>query len=130
MTTRHTPRRNRRIGTTSRVGSTAWASSLSSRLPSDPENLHPLNITDMAPIEQQLAEDDHKPRGGWIVNRLRCLVRGHRQLTPTAAASKILANGVVKELNLCHACDSYVWRVSNRTLRPSWAELQEWSTAG
>lgn len=122
-------RRNRRIGAKPRAGSTASPRPLSKRLPTGAKNLRYETTADTAATEQEPLKNHRKPRGGWIVNRLRCLVRGHRQLAPTAAASKILANGVVKEINLCHACGSYVWRATNRKLSPSWAELQEWSTS-
>ena len=64
-------------------------------------------------------------RGGWLVNRLLCLVRGHRHLLPTAAATKVLANGREQDIYFCHACDSYAWKTTKRTSSPSWLELRE-----
>jgi hypothetical protein len=80
-----------------------------------------------ATAAQRPIERDGAFRGGWLVNRLLCLVRGHRHLVPTAAAAKILPNGVEQEIYLCHACGSYAWKTSKRTSIPNWAELRGWS---
>jgi hypothetical protein len=77
-------------------------------------------------IAQRTRKSDSAPRGGWLLNRLLCLLRGHRRLMPTAAAAKILPNGTEQEIYLCHACGSYAWRTSKRTSSPSWLELRGW----
>lgn len=62
-------------------------------------------------------------RGGWLVNRLVCAVRGHRQLVATAAAAKILPSGVRQELFLCHACGSYSWKTTRNRWVTCWSEV-------
>jgi hypothetical protein len=76
-------------------------------------------ITAVATAAPRATESDRATRGGWLVNRLLCLVKGHRHLVPTAAAAKIMPTGVEQEIYLCHACGSYAWRTSNSRFSPT-----------
>jgi hypothetical protein len=62
-------------------------------------------------------------RGGWLVNRLACAVRGHRQLVATAATARILPGNVRREIFLCHACDSYTWKTTPNGFVSNWSEV-------
>jgi len=72
---------------------------------------------------QSTSERDSIPRGGWLINRVLCAVVGHRRLWPTAAAAKLLPQGVQKELFFCHACSSYSWKTVNRSSHASWESV-------
>ena len=61
--------------------------------------------------------------GGWLVNRLVCAVRGHRQLVATAATAKILPCSVRREIFLCHACGSYAWKTIPNSYVSNWSEV-------
>jgi hypothetical protein len=45
----------------------------------------------------------------WPLERLRCLVSGHRALSGTASYGGVLADGRIRDLHFCTACDKYVW---------------------
>ncbi len=62
-------------------------------------------------------------RGGWFLNRLVCVLRGHRQLVATGAA-KVLQSEARRDLFLCHACGAYSWGESVRNSpQSSWGNL-------
>jgi hypothetical protein len=63
----------------------------------------------------------------WIIERLRCLWHGHRALPLTAAYGCALANGRIRELHFCSACDNYVWIERSPTKtepNQAWKNLQ------
>jgi hypothetical protein len=72
---------------------------------------------------QPTSERDSIPRGGWLINRVLCAVVGHRLLEPTAAAGKLLPQGVQQELFFCHACSSYSWKTVSQSPHASWESV-------
>ena len=85
---------------------------------------HPFKAAAVLKSPRQRASlTESAPRGGWLVNRVVCAVRGHRQLVATAATAKILSSGMRRELFLCHACGSYAWKEMVNSYRPSWSEV-------
>ncbi len=64
---------------------------------------------------------------GWQFERWRCFLHGHRKLSPTASYGGVLANGRVRELYFCEACETNAWleRPPDATeLHPSWDNSQ------
>ena len=62
----------------------------------------------------------------WIIERLRCLFRGHRDLTRTASYAVVEADGRIRELHFCLACGSLVWTENQPTGAPpiTWKDLR------
>jgi hypothetical protein len=64
--------------------------------------------------------------GSWLRNRWRCYWHGHRDLSLSASFGGVLADGRIRELHLCRACDSLVWtehRPSTAETNPTWTDL-------
>jgi hypothetical protein len=63
----------------------------------------------------------------WLIERWRCFLRGHRDLSRTPSYAAVLADGRVRELHFCLACSSLVWTVGRSTtkeMQPTWKSLQ------
>jgi hypothetical protein len=62
----------------------------------------------------------------WIIERLRCFFRGHRDLTRTASYAVVEADGRIRELHFCLACGSLVWTENQPTGAPpiTWKDLR------
>jgi hypothetical protein len=58
----------------------------------------------------------------WLIQRFCCLLRGHRDLTQTPSYTAILPDGRVRELYVCLACGSLVWKLR----RPMAMEALTW----
>jgi hypothetical protein len=59
--------------------------------------------------------------------RWRCYWHGHRDLTRMASYGGILADGRLRELHFCLACNSPVWvvrRPTNMEKQLTWKDLQ------
>ncbi len=62
----------------------------------------------------------------WMFERWRCYWQGHRDLSPTSSYGGLLAEGRVRDLRFCAACDNYVWMERPRNsveLLPAWENL-------
>jgi hypothetical protein len=63
--------------------------------------------------------------GYWIIDRLRCYFRGHRDLSRIASYAAVQADGRIRELHFCLACGSLVWTSNQQRHRPiTWNDLQ------
>ena len=63
----------------------------------------------------------------WIIERLRCFLRGHRDLSRTASYAAVLADGRMSELHFCLACGSLVWtqhQPQTTETQLTWKDLQ------
>jgi hypothetical protein len=65
--------------------------------------------------------------GCWIIERWRCYWHGHRDLSRTQSYAAVLADGSIRELHFCLACDSLVWtqhRPTTTEAQLTWKDLQ------
>jgi hypothetical protein len=100
------------------VGGAAWKGALAGKRRRNRDA-----IAAKAIAGQPTSERDSTPRGGWLINRLLCAVVGHRRLGPTAAAAKLLPQGVQQELFFCLACSSYSWKNVSPSPNASWESV-------
>jgi hypothetical protein len=66
--------------------------------------------------------------GSWVFQRWLCCLHGHRRLSTTLTYSSVLANGRIRELHFCLACESLVWKEHQPTtdeLRLTWQGLHD-----
>jgi hypothetical protein len=75
-----------------------------------------------ANARQRTGDNPSAPGGGWLINRLVCAVRGHRDLV-AAGTAKIEPSGVRRELFLCRVCDSFAWKRTSNKYGFSWNEV-------
>jgi hypothetical protein len=71
---------------------------------------------------QRTGDNQGASGGGWLVNRLVCALRGHRDLVASGTA-KVQPSGVRRELFVCQACDSYAWKNTSHSHSFSWHDL-------
>jgi hypothetical protein len=65
--------------------------------------------------------------GWWVVDRLNCWWRGHRNLSRTPSYAAALSDGRIQELQFCLSCDTLVWTIRQPTsqeISPTWSDLQ------
>jgi hypothetical protein len=59
----------------------------------------------------------------WLFKRFCCCLLGHRDLTQTPSYAAVLPDGRVRELYVCMACGSLIWKLR----RPMAMEALTWT---